>query len=50
MDDNVIQKIMIFSNIKCHSCYNEIDKIIKLKKFIKSGKFYYCNENCYLII
>lgn len=50
MDDNVIKIIMNFSKIKCHSCYNEIDNIIKLKELIKVGKFYYCNNACYMSI
>ena len=47
MDDNIIDIIMTFSNIKCHSCYNEINSIIKLKKAIKINKFYYCDEKCF---
>ena len=47
MDDNIINIIMTFANIKCHSCYNEINSIIKLKKVMKMYKFYYCDERCF---
>ena len=50
MDDNIIKTIMNLSKITCHSCYNKIDNIIKLKEFIKVNKFYYCNNGCYMSI
>lgn len=47
MDDNVISVIISFTHIKCHSCHNEINSILKLKKAIKIYKFYYCNKECF---
>ena len=47
MDDNIINTIMSFSNIKCHSCHDEMNTLIKLKKALKIYNFYYCDEKCF---
>lgn len=50
MDDNIINNILSYTNIKCHSCFNEINTILKLKFFIKCDKFYYCSNKCFFMI
>lgn len=48
MDDNIISTIMLYTNIKCHSCCDDINSIINLKRCIKINKFYYCKYSCFI--
>lgn len=48
-NDDIINEILLYLEIKCHSCYNRID-VNNLKDLIKLNKFYYCNKTCFNFI
>ena len=42
--DEIISYIFSFLDIKCHTCFRDIN----INFWKKQGNFYYCCKNCYL--
>lgn len=42
----LIEEILSYLEITCHSCYNII-KVKNLNNVIKLNKFYYCDKICF---
>ena len=43
ISDDIIQYILDFTCISCHTC----KKKYNLKFYVKQGSFYYCSAECY---